>query len=90
MRFALEYIAKDPDRRWILVSSGEMGAAKVGVLRAQKIGRLQSAVPKLIFSGMAVAGTFLIGQMSFWCVLPGVMLSYGGLIGLTVTGRESR
>jgi hypothetical protein len=51
------------------------------------VDRLQSAVPKLVFSGMAVAGTFLIGQMSFWFVLPGIVLSYGGLIGLSVVGR---
>jgi len=52
--------------------------------------RLQLAVPKLVCSGMAVVGTFLISQMSFWFVLPGVILSYGGLIGLSAIGRSSR
>ena len=61
-----------------MVSSGEVGT----------VGRLQSAVPKLVFSGMAVVGTFLIGQMNFWLVLPGIVLSYGGLIGLSVVGRS--
>ena len=60
-----------------MVVSGGVGAAD----------RLQSAAPKLVFSGMVVVGTFLIGQMSFWFVLPGVVLFYGGLIGLSVAGR---
>ena len=51
--------------------------------------RFCSAIPRLIFSGMAVAGTFLISQLSFWCVLPGVMLSYIALIGMTVSSRGS-
>lgn len=49
--------------------------------------RLNAAVPNLVFSGMAVVGTFLVGQLSFWFVLPGIVLSYGGLIGLTAVGR---
>ena len=61
-----------------MVSSGGAGTAE----------RFHSAVPKLVCSGMAVLGTFLIGQMSFWFVLPGIVLSYGGLIGLSVIGRH--
>jgi hypothetical protein len=38
---------------------------------------------------MAVVGTFLISQLSFWFVLPGVVLAYGALIGMTVCGRGS-
>jgi hypothetical protein len=49
--------------------------------------RLQSACQKLIFLAMAIVGMVLIAQMSIWFVLPGVVLSYGALIGLSVSGR---
>ena len=45
--------------------------------------RLQSACQKLIFLAMAIVGMVLIAQM----ILPGVVLSYGALIGLSVSGR---
>lgn len=61
-----------------MVSSGGAGTA----------GRFQTAVPKLICSGMAIFGTFLIGQLSVWFVLPGIVLSYGGIIGLSMIGRD--
>ena len=49
--------------------------------------RLQSACQKLIFSGMAIVGIVLIAQMSIWSILPGIVFTYGALIGLSVSGR---
>lgn len=62
-----------------MVSSGEARVSE----------RLYSAIPRLVFSGMAVVGTFLISQLSFWCVLPGILLSYIALIGMTCCNRGS-
>lgn len=55
---------------------------------AGSVNRLRSAVQKVVFSGMAVVGTYLISQMTLWLVVPGIVLSYGGLIGLSVSGRH--
>ncbi|MBS11061.1 MAG: hypothetical protein CME19_05590 [Gemmatimonadetes bacterium] len=60
-----------------MVLSGEATAAR----------RLQAELPKLFCSGMAIDVSFLIGQMSLWFVLPSVVLSYAGVIGMSVVGR---
>ena len=60
-----------------MVSSGE----------AVTHGRLLAAALTLVTWGMGIVGIYLIAQMSVWHVLPGILLTYGALIGQTVAGR---